>query len=310
MALAWSAGGWAEDAPQPTAPTRQQLEAMGQGMGWTLTFKEDETFLLATTGDAKLLDEVHETCELSLNRFCQIFEVSRETLRGREPFWFLLLVKREEYDNLGKELEKRHNDPSIVKVFEKTAANGGFVCADPLKGTGPNTQNLVVHNLAHQMLDHYARLHPGGKVPGWIYEGFPAYLDAYVKEGPRISCLATVGYEGKELKERGQKADWATTARLVVQEYQSKLKKKEVMEAYRGLANVTAKQFDKLSGQEVAVSWAVTTDLIGTKPPKYKAFLDAVLDGTKQLEAFEKAFGKDIDNYEKAWMKAVLKEKK
>ena len=287
---------------------RQQFEAIGKSMSWTLAFKEDDTFLLATTGDAKLLDEVRDTCEQSLNRFCQIFEVSRETLRGKEPFWFLLVMKREDYNGFGQMLAKQHDDPSITQRFERTSANGCFVCADPVAGTGTSTQNMVVHILAHRMLEHYAELHPGGKVPGWVQEGFAAYLDAYVKEGPRASCLANVGYEGKSLKERGQKGNWAATAHLVVQEYKEKLKKKEVMETYRGLANMTAKQFDKLSGQEVAVSWHVTTDLVGTKPKKYKAFLDAVLDGTKQQKAFEKAFGEDLDDYEKSWMKAVLKE--
>jgi hypothetical protein len=323
MALAWSMGGLAEDAsptdppaqvPAPKKeepappPMRQQLETLAKAQGWALTFKEDDTFLLATTGDAKLLDEVRDTCEQSLNRFCQVFEISRETLRGKGKFWFLLLVTRADYNNLGKAQAKQHDDPSQVQRYEKTAAVGCIVCSDPLTGTGPSTQNMVVHLLAHRMLEHYAALHPGGKVPGWILEGFAAYLDAYVKEGPRVSCLANVGYEGKELKERGQKGNWAATVRLVVQKYQEKLKKKEVMETYRGLANLTARQFDKLSGQEVAVSWQVTTDLVGTRPQKYKVFLDGVLDGTKQQEAFKAAFGKDIDDYERSWMKAVLKE--
>lgn len=288
---------------------RPTLEAFLESQGGKPVVEREGILLLVGSCDAGLLREVNDSCQRATRQFCKLMEVSQEELESPD-LWCLVTATRSQHLAAGQWAESMNPGANMAERFEKLLAVGSFLCADPTAIRPAAVRSLATHYTVHRLLVIYQARHGGGSLPAWIQEGLPTYLDAFVHQKPQASCVAIVGYDKDEMKMRGAGADWNVTVAKAVEQYKEAKKKKKDMgsEPFRGLVPLSGRLFDKLSGEEVAVSWHVTTELATDKPRKFKEFLDALVGGKAQAEAFEAAFGKDLDEYEKAWMKGVLKE--
>ncbi len=299
--------------PQPTATlpgARRYLEKIARDRGWTLAFEEDDVLVVAGTCDAKQAKERFGLCKEAMARLCEVLQIPPEQLRGtQQKFIMLFLARKPEYMAWAAAEATRREEPKYVELLEKVPGAGWVICLDPSYGTTPESiRHLSSHLFAHQMSSHYAQLHGTEDVPGWLDEGLAAYVDGCLNTSPASSCVAQVGYDNDRYNQRNVGGKWEHAVYKAVKELNGLKGKDREKSPFTRLANLTAVKFDKLSSNDVAVSWHVVRDLIHTKkkPEAFKAFFDQALDGGKQLPAFQAAFGKSIDDYEKTWMKEVL----
>ena len=290
-----------EDATPPMS--RERLEGIGQFLEWKkMEFKEDDVLLVGGTCDVKQVEETFGLCRKAIDKACAALRVPPEQLRGGGKLWFTVLSEKKEFMSLA-------DTPKQKELYDRISAAGNFMCIDPAAGMTPDgIPHMTAHLFTHRILEAYQKLHPGTEPPGWLKEGFPAWMDGTLNGTPKTCCIAHVGYEDENFKTRQAGASWEESVTRALQKYSETKESDRHSAEYTPLRNLVGKPFDRLTGTDVAVSWKVIGDLISdkAKPEGFKALLDAVLEGGKQPLVFEKAFGKSLDDYEKGWMKAIL----
>lgn len=283
--------------------TRELLEGLGQRKEWKpMTFKEDDAVLVGGTCDAKKVEETFGICRKALDRFCALFKVIPQDLTRKEKLWFVVVSEKREFMALA-------STPEYQEIYNRVAAAGNFLCIDRVYKTTPESDpHVTAHLFTHRILEAYVELKGGDKSPGWMQEGLGAWMDGVITGAPVACCIARVGYEGDELQERHAGSSWERTLAVAMKKYSAMKEKDRITAEYTPLRNMVGKPFDRLSGTDVAASWHLVQTLTGDKkkPDGFKAFVDAVLGGGKQHEAFQSAFGKTLDEYEKGWMKGLL----
>ena len=307
-----------EEAPpspdeQPYRPgqMRRFLEIQATNLNWNMTYLEDDDLLVAGTCDAKLLEETKKLARKTIEKATALLKVDSEEFQGPNKLHIVYFAKKDEYLAYAKQQAEATQNPALTKLLETVPASGGMICLDKAYGVNDAARcHLAVHNLAHQILGGYARHRKGmAAIPGWVREGFPSWMDGVLNTQPSACCIARVGYDDDQFQRRDQGASWNQTAAAAMRAFRDKKNDpKTGKPAYTRMGNLMGIKFDKLTGTDVAVSWRLTRDLIAIKQGEpFKAFLDAVLDGGKQADAFQAAFGKPVDDFETGWMSEVLR---
>lgn len=287
-----------ESRPDDPAATRRNLEGMASRYGWAFTYKEDDVLMVATTRDQAYTDAQFAYLHEILDRLCRLLKAAPETLRvdGLKPH-YVCLAQKPEFMAWVRDEARRREEPKLPELLERVSNYGSITCLDPAYRIPDATyRHVFAHSFTHQLARGYERLQGDRDLPGWLFEGLSAWMDGEFHKGrPGSSCVARVGYEGDKYSDRDV-GDWKATVQEAV----------KAKDGYTRLGNLFTAKMDKLTGNDVAVSWHIVNELVAKDPAKFKAFVDGVLKGTKQEEAFKAAFGGSVDEWEKAWRKRVL----
>ncbi len=322
LALALAGDSAAEDDPDAAPPPREApskpdlsmirrwLEAKAKEHSWPMNFQEDEVLAVGGTSDPKATQACFALCKGAIERFCRIFKTTPEQLRGERKFCFIHLARKPEYMAFAADQAKQQDNPKITELLDTIPGSGFVVCLDPSYGTTPESiQHLTVHLLGHRLMERLAKLHGCERVPGWLAEGIPSYLDGCLNQSPHACCVAKGGYDDDRYNTRKiGGTGWEGAVHQTVKTHTDLKGKDREKSPFTGLVRMTALPLDKLSGPDVAVSWRLIRDLHESKkkPDAFRTFVEATLDGKKQQDAFQEAFGKSMDEYEKSWTKGIL----
>ncbi|GEM_PF-5244076 len=301
----------AAEAPQEPAydadALRRWLESQAQTHGWPMTYKEDADLVVAGTCDAKTLEDGYKTARLALDKALALLKTDALDVQDRSKLVIVYLSKKQEYMAFAQDQAKARNEENLVKLLDTVPASGGFICLDPSYGVNDAARShLTIHNVGHQILFGYAKHRGATPVPGWLHEGFPTWLESNLLSFPGACCVAKVGYDGDQFQKRQTDGRWDHVAYRIVRDFKdNKPDRKTGKPAYTRLGNLFITKLDRMTGSDVAICWHVVRDL-AKRPDAFKTFLDAVLSGTKQQDAFKAAFKRSVDDYEKVWMKGLL----
>ena len=292
--------------PYDAAMARRWLESLAQPHGWPMTYKEDGDLVLAGTCDAKILEDGYKISRQAMDKATALLKTDAKDLQSESKIFLLYFSNKPEYMAYAQDKANATRNEGVIKLMDTVPAVDTVFCLDPsYQVSDPKRRHFTVHNLSHAMISNYAAHHGETPIPGWIFEGFASWLESSILACPGISCVGKVGYDDQYQK-RLINDSWDRVVFQVVKDTQSsKTDPKTGRPVYTRLGNLMGVKFETLTPTDVAVSWALVTDLT-KKPKEFKAFLDAVLAGTKQADAFKAAFKKSVDDYEKDWMKRLL----
>ena len=277
-----------------------------------MTYKEDDDLVVAGTCDAKVLEDAFTFSRQALDKATALLKTDARDLQGSSKLMVIYLDNKAAYTAYAQDLAAGpQKDENLIKNIDTTPGYGAFLCLDPAYKLNQGNSNarfhMTLHTLGHQTMNNYAAHHGGAPIPGWIFEGFAAWLDGSVLASPGIWCSVNVDYQDGQHGNRDTTVNWDRVAFQVLKDYKDgKTDPKTGKPAYTRLGNLMGVKRANLTGPDVAVSWCLMKEM-AVKPGEFKAFLDAILAGTKQTEAFQAAFKKSVDDYEKDWIKAFLK---
>ncbi|HJM38782.1 MAG TPA: hypothetical protein QGG59_01570 [Planctomycetota bacterium] len=163
-------------------------------------------------------------------------------------------------------------------------------------------QNIVIHGLAHNLLDGY--MHYSFELPVWLTEGYAHWAER--ENDPRYTTFCSVEgslHEGKTL------IDWRPEVRKLVRKN----------EAASFATLIRRASFAEIGWEDHLICWSKMDFLLETKPKEFGVFLTEIVsrrdkqgypDGSNmdnvQRDGFKKHFGWTLNKAEEKWKEWVL----
>jgi len=247
---------------------REYLQTISDYLKTPFCTVETEHYILHSTFNPAVTKKISNGCEDLYRRMSNVFGLKKGDKLWTGKCMIVLFEDRNDFVKYAERIDGYKGAGSAGGYFSPTAGFAEIVIPKTAYGDSAKSfESTLIHEGGHAFLRFFrSRVNPSV----WIHEGVAQYF-----EQERFKDSYQWSYMKSKAKENAD-PDFARHNRL--------------KKVYAG-SDI----------QAYAYAWSAITFLIKVSPKKFREFIFAIKDGMSESSAMRKAYGWDMDEFDKKW---------